>query len=57
MVDGCAAMGDGEFEKTIYTGLFSSATGTYYWNTYDDPAVRSVRLADHAPDGAELVVV
>lgn len=57
MVDGAAAMGSGEFEKTIYTGLFSSRTTTYSWNTYDDPAIRSVRLADHAPDGTELVVV
>lgn len=57
MVDGAAAMASGEFETTIYTGLFSSRTTTYYWNTYDDPAVRSVALADHAGDGAELVVV
>lgn len=57
MVDGCAAMGSGEFEKTVYTGLFSSRTSTYYWNTYDDPAIRSVAMADHAHDGADLVVV
>jgi penicillin V acylase-like amidase (Ntn superfamily) len=57
MVDGCAAMGSGEFEKTIYTGLFSSRTTTYYWNTYDDPAVHSVALADHSPGGTQLVVV
>jgi choloylglycine hydrolase len=56
MVDGAAAMGSGEFEKTIYTGLFSSRTTTYYCNTYDDPAIRSVALADHAPGGTELVV-
>ncbi|UPO76352.1 choloylglycine hydrolase [Arthrobacter sp. Helios] len=57
MVEGCAAMGSGEFEKTIYTGLFSSRTMTYYWNTYDDPAVQRVAMADHAPAGTELVVV
>lgn len=57
MVDGCAAMGSGEFEKTIYTGLFSSRTVTYHWNTYDDPAVRSVAMADHASDGTELAVI
>ena len=57
MVDGCAAMGSGEFEKTIYTGLFSSRTATYYWNTYEDPAVRSVALADHETDGGKLVLV
>ncbi len=56
MVDGAAAMGSGEFEKTIYTGLFSSRTGTYYWNTYDDPAIRSVALADLGADGTELVL-
>jgi penicillin V acylase-like amidase (Ntn superfamily) len=56
MVDGCAAMGSGEFETTIYTGLFSSRTTTYYWNTYDDPTIRSVALADRSPDGTELVV-
>lgn len=57
MVDGAAAMGSGEFEKTIYTGLFSSRTASYYWNTYEDPAIRSVALADHKPEGTELVVV
>ena len=57
MVEGCAAMGSGEFEKTIYTGLFSSRTMTYYWNTYEDPAVQRVAMADHAAGGTELVVV
>ncbi|MHA7135052.1 choloylglycine hydrolase [Oerskovia turbata] len=56
MVDGCAAMGSGDFEITIYTGLFSSRTSTYYWNTYDDPAIRSVAMADHATGGTELVL-
>ncbi len=56
MVDGAAAMGSGDFETTIYTGLFSSRTSTYYWNTYDDPAVRSVTMTDHATDGTELVL-
>ncbi|MBD7919323.1 choloylglycine hydrolase family protein [Cellulomonas sp. Sa3CUA2] len=56
MVDGAAAMGSGEFEITVYTGLFSSATTTYYWNTYEDPAIQSVALADLKPDGTELVV-
>jgi penicillin V acylase-like amidase (Ntn superfamily) len=56
MVEGSAAMGSGEFEKTTYTGLFSSRTMTYYWNTYDDPAVHSVAMANHA-DGTNLVVV
>jgi len=56
MVDGSAAMESGEFEKTIYTGLFSSKTMTYYWNSYEDPAIRSVAMADHSPDGTKLVI-
>ena len=57
MVEGSAAMGSGEFEKTIYTGLFSSRTMTYYWNTYDDPAIHSASMADYAADGTDVVVV
>ena len=57
MVEGSAAMGDGEFEKTIYTGLFSSRTNTYYWNRYEDPAIQSVALADHEPGGSKLTMV
>jgi penicillin V acylase-like amidase (Ntn superfamily) len=57
MVDGCAAMSSGEFEKTIYTGLFSSRTTTYYWNTYDAPAIRSVAMADHPSDGTKLTAI
>ena len=56
MVDGCAAMGSGEFEITIYTGLFSSRTSTYYWNTYDDTRIRSVAMAEHPTDGDKLVM-
>lgn len=57
MVDGCAAMADGAFEKTIYTGCFSAASDTYYWSTYDDPAIRSVRMGDYDTKGSELVQV
>ena len=47
-VEGCARMADGTSEKTIYSDCFSAATGTYYFNTYDNPAVRYARLADGA---------
>lgn len=54
--DGCAQMADGTFEKTIYSDCFSASTGTYYFNTYDDPALRCARLADHvAADTSALV--
>ena len=57
MIDGGAAMADGKFEKTIYTGGYSTATQTYYYNTYDDPAIQSVTLSEHDLDSTELIVV
>ncbi|MFZ3453038.1 choloylglycine hydrolase [Arthrobacter sp. 7Tela_A1] len=57
MVEGSAAMDSGQFEKTIYTGLFSARTKSYYWNTYEDPAIQSAAMADHAAVGTELQVL
>ncbi|MBR0465742.1 choloylglycine hydrolase [Candidatus Saccharibacteria bacterium] len=57
MIDGAAAMADGQFEKTVYTGGYSTATQTYYYNTYEDPAIRSVALKDYDLDSTEVIVV
>ena len=56
MIDGAARMADGEYEKTIYTGGFSSATQTYYYNTYEDPEIKGVSLKEFEPDGSEQVL-
>lgn len=56
MIDGAAAMIDGTFEKTIYTGGYSSRTKTYYYNTYEDPTIRSVALNDYGLNAAKLIV-
>lgn len=55
--DGCAAMADGSFEKTLYTSCFSAATLTYYHATYDDPAIRAYPLASADLSSAAPVVV
>lgn len=47
-VEGCAQMADGSSEITLFSDCFSAATGTYYYNTYDDPSIRCARLADYA---------
>jgi choloylglycine hydrolase len=57
MVDGAAKMGDGTFEITVYTGGVSTRTNTYYYNTYDNPAIRSVALSDYDTTGTALVEV
>lgn len=57
MIDGVAAMADGKFEKTIYTGGYSSGTKTYYYNTYEEPAIQNVRLENYDLDSSGLIVV
>ncbi len=57
MIDGGAAMADGQFEKTVYTGGYSTATQTYYYNTYEDPAIQSVTMKDYDLDSGELITV
>lgn len=57
MIDGAAAMADGQFEKTVYTGGYSAATQTYYYNTYEDPAIKSVAMKDQDLDSTELIVL
>ena len=57
MIDGAAAMADKSFEKTIYTGGYSTRTKTYYYNTYEDPAIKSVALKDHDLDTDKLILV
>ncbi|MBR0430904.1 choloylglycine hydrolase [Candidatus Saccharibacteria bacterium] len=57
MIDGAAAMADGQFEKTVYTGGYSIKTKTYYYNTYEEPAIKSVALSDYNLESAELIAV
>lgn len=55
MIDGAAAMADGTFEKTIYTGGYSTTTKTYYYNTYDDPTIQPVALSDYDLNSTEII--
>ncbi|MBR3316157.1 MAG: choloylglycine hydrolase [Atopobiaceae bacterium] len=56
MIDGAARMTSGDFELTVYTGGVSCRTNTYYYSTYDDPAIRSVALADYDIHGSHPIV-
>ena len=57
MIDGAAAMDETSFEKTIYTGGYSTASRTYYYNTYDNPAILHVSLDDHDLDTEKLIEI
>ncbi|MCI8366161.1 MAG: choloylglycine hydrolase family protein [Eggerthellaceae bacterium] len=54
--EGMAAMADGTFEKTLFSDCFSAATGTYYYNTYDSPAIKCARLSDYADAPTDALV-
>ena len=56
MIAGGAAMRNGAFEKTIYTGGYSAASQTYYYNTYEDFTISKVALQDYNLDSGELVI-
>lgn len=57
MIEGAAITQDGKSEATIYTSGYSSASKTYYYSTYDNPAIRSVSMLDHHLDSADLISV
>lgn len=57
MIDGGAKMSDGNYEKTLYTSGYSSATKTYYFNDYDNPSLRSISMDEllSGADGRTLI--
>lgn len=57
MIEGAAHMDETSFEKTIYTGGYSTASKTYYYNTYDNPAILHVSLEGHNLDSSDLIEV
>lgn len=57
MINGAAEMGDGKSEMTIYTGGYSAAAKTYYYNTYEDPAIVAVKMSDYNLDSDQLTQV
>ena len=57
MIEGAANMDETSFEKTIYTGGYSTASQTYYYNTYDNPAIMHVSLSDYDLEKSDLIEV
>ena len=44
MALGAAKVSDGDYEHTLYTSCYSDRTRTYYYNTYEDPAIHAYPL-------------
>ena len=56
MVEGSAQMGDGTWERTIFTSCFSAKTGTYYYSTDDNPALRCSCLNDYQDAATDSLI-
>ena len=57
MVEGASRMADGDFEITIFTSGFSAGTNTYYYSTYNNPAIRAVAMGDYDLHGSQLIEI
>ena len=53
MIDGSSQMADGTFEVTLYTGCYSARTQTYYYSTYEDPAIVAIPMSDYLNDSTD----
>jgi choloylglycine hydrolase len=56
MIKGGAIMENGMTEYTLYSGGYSAATQTYYYNTYENPAIIPTRMDSIDLDRTELAV-
>lgn len=54
MPKGCVQAGDA-FEYTRYTSCCNVDRGIYYYNTYDNPEIKSVSMGDVDLEGKELI--
>ena len=52
---GCCLVGEGEYERTIYTSCCSADRGIYYYTTYENPAVTAVDMTQEDLDGVSPV--
>lgn len=53
-VRGCCEVGDGEYERTIYTSCCSADAGVYYYTSYENRAITAVDMHRCDLDGQTL---
>lgn len=54
-VAGCCDLGNGQYERTIYTSCCNASRGVYYYKTYDNHGVCGVDMRLEDLDGAVLL--
>ena len=54
-VTGCCDLGNGQYERTIYTSCCNTSRGIYYYKTYENHSVCGVDMGLENLDGAALL--
>lgn len=54
-VRGCCQVGEGEYERTLYTSCCNGDRGIYYYTTYENSAVTAVDMMREDLEGVHLV--
>lgn len=56
MCEGGSYMSNNQFEYTLYSDCYSMASGTYYYNSYDDFAIKQCCINDYDLAGNEVII-
>lgn len=54
-VNGCCDLGNGEYERTVYTSCCNASNGIYYYKTYENHRIWAVDMQAENPDGKALL--
>lgn len=54
-INGCCDLGDGQYEKTIYTSCCDLGQGIYYYKTYENHHIHAVDMGLEDLDGKALL--
>jgi choloylglycine hydrolase len=54
-INGCCDLGNGQYEKTIYTSCCNTRRGIYYYKTYENHRICAVDMHSEDLDGKALL--
>lgn len=54
-INGCCDLGNGQYEKTIYTSCCNTSRGIYYYKTYENHRICAVDMHSEDLDGKALL--
>lgn len=52
---GCVHLGNGAYERTLYTSCCNQEKGIYYYTTYENRQITAVRMTEESKAGEELL--